>query len=269
MLDFTSTIPMVDTDPYLEGVPVPPPAHTGVVELLRFLRLAFEPNEHVQLCIEANAEGQPGYNRPSGSTQAELIETLKTSQSIADLAGDIGPHGAWIGFNPVDGSGTREANVTAFRHALLQADEGEIEDQLAVIQKLNIPCACIIHSGNKSLHAIVRVDATSTREYRDRVDMLYATARRGGLKVDGKHRGASRLCRMPGALRGDQPQYIVAAQKKAVLKGRDVSITERERNVELQEASFADREKRIVDRYQTLLRAITETNLKNDKRNSG
>ena len=59
-----------------------------------------------------------------------------------------------------------------------------------------------------------------------------------------------------------QKAQAEAAQRKAVLKGRDVSITEREKNVELQEASFANREKRIVDRYQTLLRAINETKLK-------
>jgi len=55
-----------------------------------------------------------------------------------------------------------------------------------------------------------------------------------------------------------------AAQRKALLKGRDVSITERERNVEMQEKSFANREKSIVDRYLTLQRAITEVNLKNN-----
>ena len=49
---------------------------------------------------------------------------------------------------------------------------------------------------------------------------------------------------------------------KALLKGRDVSITEREKNVATQVASFENREKAIVDRYKTLLRAITETNLK-------
>lgn len=52
------------------------------------------------------------------------------------------------------------------------------------------------------------------------------------------------------------------AQAKAVLKGRDVSISEREKQVEAQVASFENREKAIVDRYKTLLRSITETNLK-------
>lgn len=59
-----------------------------------------------------------------------------------------------------------------------------------------------------------------------------------------------------------------AAKRKALLKGRDVSVSEREKFVDMQEASFANREKAIVDRYQTLLRAITETNLRQNGDNN-
>ena len=53
------------------------------------------------------------------------------------------------------------------------------------------------------------------------------------------------------------------AKRKAILKGRDISITEREKNVEMQEAAFDKREQAILDKYRTLQKAITETNLKN------
>ncbi len=59
-----------------------------------------------------------------------------------------------------------------------------------------------------------------------------------------------------------------AAKRKAILKGRDVSITEREKNVELQEAAFATREQKILDRYRSLQKAITETNLNQSGNNS-
>jgi len=52
-----------------------------------------------------------------------------------------------------------------------------------------------------------------------------------------------------------------SARYKAMLKGRDVSIAEREKYVEAQEASFANREASILDKYRTLQKAITETNL--------
>lgn len=57
-----------------------------------------------------------------------------------------------------------------------------------------------------------------------------------------------------------------SARQKAILKGRAVSITEREKNVEMQEAGFANREKAILDKYKTLQRTITEVNLNNDGR---
>lgn len=61
-------------------------------------------------------------------------------------------------------------------------------------------------------------------------------------------------------------------RQKAVLKGRGIVLTERERAVEKSLKSIADRELRLVDRYKTLQKAITETNLKHgnhtDKGNS-
>lgn len=53
-------------------------------------------------------------------------------------------------------------------------------------------------------------------------------------------------------------------EQKAVLKGRDVSITEREKEVARKEKSFIDRERRLQDRYRTLERAITEAKLKHN-----
>lgn len=58
-----------------------------------------------------------------------------------------------------------------------------------------------------------------------------------------------------------------SARQKAVLKGRDVSITEREKNVEMQEKAFANREEAILDKYRTLQRTITEVNLRNEQPN--
>ena len=56
-----------------------------------------------------------------------------------------------------------------------------------------------------------------------------------------------------------------ASTQKALLKGRDVTIAERERKVKEAEASFANREEAILDKYRTLQRTITEVNLTNDR----
>ena len=70
------------------------------------------------------------------------------------------------------GTGVRNENVTEYRYALVESDGMEIEKQNAVIRELELPVACLVHSGGKSLHAIVRIDAADYSEYRKRVDYL-------------------------------------------------------------------------------------------------
>ena len=83
------------------------------------------------------------------------------------------------------------------------------EKQNAIIRELELPVACLVHSGGKSLHAIVRIDAADYGEYRKRVDYLYDVCRKNGLAIDQQNRNPSRLSRMPGVERNGQKQYIV------------------------------------------------------------
>ena len=120
--------------------------------------------------------------------------------------------GAWVRFNPLDGHGVSDANVTAYRYALVECDTVPIKRQYALIKQLQLPVALLVHSGGKSLHAIVRIDADTMQEYRERVDHLYKVCKANGLALDEQNRNPSRLSRLPGIMRGDQPQYIVSLQ---------------------------------------------------------
>ena len=108
-------------------------------------------------------------------TAAELIRSLrKHPDDIGATVGDWKPEvGAWIRFNPVDGSGVKNENVTRFQYALVESDTLSIAEQDAIYRKLELPIAALVYSGGKSLHAIVRVDAEDYEEYRKRVDFLY------------------------------------------------------------------------------------------------
>ncbi len=66
----------------------------------------------------------------------------------------------------------------------MESDKTSIEKQNALIRELELPVACLVHSGKKSLHAIVKIEASSYEEYRKRVDYLYKVCRRNGLEVD-------------------------------------------------------------------------------------
>ena len=118
--------------------------------------------------------------------------------------------GAWIRFNPLDGQGIKNENVTEYRYALVESDTQDVDRQYAIIHELELPVAVLVHSGGKSLHAIVRIDAADYGEYRKRVDYLYGVCEKNGLKIDSQNRNPSRLSRMPGATRNGNRQYIVA-----------------------------------------------------------
>jgi len=85
----------------------------------------------------------------------------------------------------------------------------ELEQQNAILRELELPIACLVYSGKKSLHAIVRVDAADYNEYRKRVDYLYEVCQKNGIDVDTQNRNPSRLSRMPGVQRGEKKQFIV------------------------------------------------------------
>ena len=98
---------------------------------------------------------------------------------------------------------------TDFRYALVESDSMPIDKQNAIYKELELPIAALVHSGNKSLHAIVKVDAKNYEEYRNRVDYLYKICQKNGIIVDTQNKNPSRLSRMPGFVRNGQKQFLV------------------------------------------------------------
>lgn len=185
-------------------------------ELIRYLELLFEAGDTVGYVTSAWRNEEGGRFLPSrGSwdrTAGELIEALSgCNDDIGAVLGDYKPEaGAWIRFNPLDGNGCKNENVADFRYALVESDAMEIERQFALIHELELPARVVVHSGGKSLHAIVHIGAANYEEYRKRVDYLYAVCEKNGFKIDSQNRNPSRLSRMPGATRSGKRQYIVA-----------------------------------------------------------
>ena len=182
-------------------------------ELIKYLETLFDSDEnvgYVTSCWEKDGKyllSKGAYDRTAG----ELIELLgKNKNDIGAVIGDYKEAaGAWIRFNPLDGRGVKNENVTDYRFALVESDNMEIEEQNAIIRELDLPVACLVYSGKKSLHAIVKVDARSYEEYRKRVDYLYEVCRKNGLKIDSQNRNPSRLSRMPGIIRNGRKQFLV------------------------------------------------------------
>ena len=184
-------------------------------QLIQYLETLFEPGENVGYVVKSYKNEKGKYvpqNRGNWDrTAGQLIEELtKCGGDIGAVIGDYDPEGgAWIRFNPLDGKGVTNENISDFRYALVESDGMEIEKQNAILRELELPIACLVHSGRKSLHAIVRVDAANYAEYRKRVDYLYDVCQKNGIKVDTQNRNPSRLSRMPGVERAGKKQFLV------------------------------------------------------------
>lgn len=218
-LDWDDTIEkddMVIVDKhYIEGMEIQEPEHWNPAgELIRYLEALFEASENVGY-VTSSWEKDGRYMPTQGSwdrTAGQLIEALsKCDGDIGSVLGDYDPSaGAWIRFNPLNGKGCKNENVTDFRYALVESDSMELDKQNAIIRELELPVACMVYSGKKSIHAIVRVDAADYAEYRKRVDYLYQVCQKNGLKTDNQNRNPSRLSRMPGVMRGERKQFLIA-----------------------------------------------------------
>lgn len=200
---------------WIEGKEIHEPAvWNPVQQLTTYLSTLFEASENVGYVTEAWQDEDGKWLPTKGAwdrTAGELIQRLnECGGDIGAVLGDYKPEaGAWIRFNPLDGKGVKNENVTEFRYALVESDDMDIEKQNAIMRELDLPIAVLVYSGGKSLHAIVRIDAASYDEYRKRVDYLYNVCKKNGLSIDNQNRNPSRLSRMPGVERNGKKQFIV------------------------------------------------------------
>lgn len=191
----------------------PPQKFDPVKELTTYLETLFDSTEIVGF-VTSTWEKDGKYLPTKGDytrTAGQLLEELaKCKGDLGAVVGDYKPEaGAWIRFNPLDGNGVRNDNVTDYRYALVESDTMDIDKQNAILRQLELPIAVLVYSGGKSLHAIVRIEAGDYAEYRKRVDHLYDVCRKNGMEIDTANRNPSRLSRMPGVKRGNKEQFIV------------------------------------------------------------
>lgn len=182
-------------------------------QIITYLETLFEPDENVGYVTESwehDGKFLPSkgcYDRTAGQLIKELYQC---KGDIGSVIGDYNSEvGAWIRFNPLDGKGVKNENVTEFRYALVESDTMDISAQKAIITELELPVAALVYSGKKSLHAIVKIDASTYEEYKKRVDYLYNVCNKNGLKLDIQNRNPSRLSRMPGIMRNGKKQYLL------------------------------------------------------------
>lgn len=204
---------IIDKD-WIEGKEVKEPRNWNPVnDMIRYLETLFDSTDIVGY-VTKTWEKDGKYLPTKGAytqTAGDLISKLASCNGdIGAVIGDCNEKaGAWIRFNPLDGKGVNNANIVDFRFALVESDSTDIEKQNAIIRELELPVACLVHSGKKSIHAIVKVEAADYHEYKKRVDYLYTICRKNGLDVDTQNKNPSRLSRLPGIMRDGHKQFLI------------------------------------------------------------
>lgn len=189
-------------------------------DMAGYLSALFEPEDRVGYVV--NATERDGRLTPADKGNykdrcGRILDDLEkhpedTTYAIGTTDANAG---AWVRLNPLDGEGVRNENVTEFRYALVECDDMPQAKQLALIRALNLPCAAIVDSGGKSVHAVVKVGARDLAEYRERVDFLFRTCMDNGLKVDTQNKNPSRLTRLPGVMRNGRKQWLIGTDEGA------------------------------------------------------
>lgn len=185
-------------------------------QLSACLDALFERDELVCIVTGSSFDRKRAKWRPSGAGKChrvgDLLDKLETG-SAEDAIGTYSKEaGAWFCPNPVNGEGHKNEDVTAYRHVLVESDELPIAKQIQIVRSMNVPVSTLALSGGKSAHALVKIDADGPNHYAERVAELYAACDAAGLRVDGQNKNPGRLSRLPGVVRGDYEQKLVAVK---------------------------------------------------------
>lgn len=204
-------------------VDIPPASGDPAADLRGWLAALYAPEDKVNY-VTASFKDDDGKWKPRGMgvsrTRADIEADLakyekkghKGEALLRFVLGDWEPEcGVWARINPMDGAGSTNSNVVMLNHALVEGDDQDIGRQLAVIRSLQLPCASVVHSGGKSVHAVVKIEAgTDKALYSERVSQLFKALEDAGFKPDVKCKNSSRLSRLPGPTRAGKPQYLIS-----------------------------------------------------------
>lgn len=185
-------------------------------DLIQFLSAVFYPEEHVAYCTDCWMDEKKNKWKPRNRipfrTAGQLIEALEQPGSSIDRVFGKYNHdaGAWCNVNPVNGNSGKKEDVTAYRHILVENDENSLEEQERILRELQLPITALTYSGDRSLHALVRVDAKTEAEYKSRFDYLRSVLADHHYSMDNGNSDVSRQTRLPSFQRGDRWQRLKA-----------------------------------------------------------
>lgn len=189
--------------------PLPDEIEDGARKLIR---TCFREGEGVRLVHpDLNEEGKEVPDQGMCFSREFWLKKLDSREGKVNDGGFLsksGNPGVYVGINPLKEGETLDKHVTEYRHALLEFDELDIEKQWQLYHQSELPIAAVIHSGGRSLHAWVKVDAKDRQEYDERVATIYEFF--ADHNPDTKNKNPGRLSRFPNCIRMGSRQKLLA-----------------------------------------------------------
>lgn len=168
--------------------------------------------------FKKNDEGKWVPNgKPISIMAFHVIEKLHNASSLEEVFPEYNSQaGILFCVNPTEYGKRRDDNVTSFRNALIEYDDISKEEQVKRLLDSGLPILSMTDSGNKSVHAIVRVDASNAKDYKRKVAELHsALEAKYGSPCDPANKNPSRLTRLAGATRGVNTQQLLYTEVNA------------------------------------------------------
>ena len=187
---------------------LPDPLEDGARALLR---TAFQEGEGVRIVQGRKGEDGKDHPKDAGVTFSREDWLRRLDEHGGNPNGFLRSTertGLYITVNPLKVGGTRDADVTSYRHALLEFDDIDVREQWHLIRESKVPCTAVMTSGGRSVHAWVKLDAKDLAEFEQRVRMLWAHFEPYG--IDQSNRNPSRLSRLPNCVRFENRQELLA-----------------------------------------------------------
>lgn len=159
-----------------------------------------------------NPEGKPIPNgKPVSIPACTLINKFRNADSLDEVFPDYDREaGILFYINPMKINGRKNEDVTVFRTALIEYDDISKKEQVERLLDSGLPILSITDSGNKSVHALVRVDADNVSSYTKKVGKLHkALEKKYGSPCDVATKNPARLSRLAGAQRKDGVQQLL------------------------------------------------------------
>jgi len=201
-----SKVAAINADWLREQSPIPVPTVTSA----EFLEHLYQVGERVVVFTTFRSQGQRVYE--VGSQNEDALP-----------AG--GPDGVWFLVNPVDGqyypnprqegkpSRRSEESITSWRYLVLESDVADPNAWLSCLVQFPLRIVAVYTSGGRSIHALVRLDATSKQDWDTKRSVIAPIV--VALGADEHALTAVRLSRLPGTMRGERQQELLYLNPKA------------------------------------------------------